>query len=277
MTGERSNIGRFLWLLGAGVLALVLTTIVQGIWSALLLINLQTQPAIPWAIVAMAVLLWSLWQYADGRWWPSTTSRARHAYLRARRVRARVFTIALVAGACALAALTGLWIVLFQTGLMRGNTLPDFSRYPTVTVVGVLVMASLVGALAEEAGFRGYFQVALERALSAPAAIVIAALALTPGHGATQGFAWPTILFYLLVDLMLGVTAYLCNSVWPGVVIHASGLLIFFAFIWPFDRLRPLVRNAPTDGWFWVHAVQAAVFAVLALLVFRRLAIEVES
>ena len=277
MTGERSVIGRFLWLLGAGALALFLTTVVQGIWSALLLINLQTQPAIPWAIVAMAVLLWIMWQYADGRWWPSTTSRARHAYLRARRVSARVFTIALVAGACALAALTGLWIVLFQTGLMRGNTLPDFSRYPTVTVVGVLVMASLVGALAEEAGFRGYFQVALERELSAPVAIAIAALALTPGHGATQGFAWPTILFYLLVDVMLGVTAYLCNSVWPGVVIHASGLLIFFAFIWPFDALRPLVRNAPTDSWFWVHAVQAAVFALLALLAFRRLAIEVKS
>ena len=30
-------------------------------------------------------------------------------------------------------------------------------------------------------------------------------------------------------DVMLGVTAYLCNSVWPGVVVHTSSLVIFFA------------------------------------------------
>jgi membrane protease YdiL (CAAX protease family) len=277
MFDDRPTIILFLRLLGTGVLALVLTTVVQGIWSGLLLINLQTLSAIPWAIVVMAVLLWVMWQYAGGRWWPSTTSRARRAYLRAHRVNARVFTIALVAGACALAALTGLWIVLFQTGLMRGNSLPDFSQYPTPTVVGVLVMASLVGALAEEAGLRGYFQVALERELSAPVAIAIAALALTPGHGATQGFAVPTIFFYLLVDLTFGVTAYLCDSVWPGVVVHATGLLIFFALVWPFDSRRPLVPNALTDGWFWIHAVQAALFAGLALLAFRRLASEVRN
>jgi membrane protease YdiL (CAAX protease family) len=277
MADDRPTVIGFLRLLGIGVLALVLTTFVQGIWSAMLLINLQIRPAVPWAILAMAVLLWVMWQYAGGRWWPSATSRARRAYLRAHRVNARVFTTALLGGACALAALTGLWIVLFQTGLMRGNSLPDFSQYPTPTVVGVLVMASLVGALAEEAGFRGYFQVALERELSAPVAIAIAALALTPGHGATQGFAWPTIVFYLLVDLTFGVTAYLCDSVWPGTVVHATGLLTFFALVWPFDSRRPLVPSALTDRWFWIHAVQAALFTCLALLVFRRLASEVRN
>jgi membrane protease YdiL (CAAX protease family) len=179
--------------------------------------------------------------------------------------------MALVSGACSLVALTGIWIVLFQTGLMRGNQVPDFSHYPTLTVVAVLMMAAVVGAFTEEAGFRGYVQVALEREFSAPVAIAIAALALTPGHGVTQGFAWPTVLFYLLVDVMLGVTAYLCNSVWPGVAIHANGLLIFFAFVWPFDSRRPLVGNAVTDWWFWVHAAQALVFSVLAVLAFRRL------
>jgi membrane protease YdiL (CAAX protease family) len=253
------------------VLALVLTSLASGLWGALLLVNLQTSPAVPWAVVAMAVLLWTMWQYAGGRWWPSKTSRARRAFLRANRVSTRIFTMALVSGACSLVALTGIWIVLFQTGLMRGNQVPDFSHYPTLTVVAVLMMAAVVGAFTEEAGFRGYVQVALEREFSAPVAIAIAALALTPGHGVTQGFAWPTVLFYLLVDVMLGVTAYLCNSVWPGVAIHANGLLIFFAFVWPFDSRRPLVGNAVTDWWFWVHAAQALVFSVLAVLAFRRL------
>lgn len=270
MTSRSSVISRSLWLLGAGAVALVLTTLVQGLWTGLLLANLQTTPTIPWAVAAMAVLLWIMWQYIGGRWWPSKTSQARRGYLRANPVSPRVFATALVSGGCSLVALTGIWIVFFQTGLMRGNQLPDFSQYPTLTVVAVLVMAALVGAFAEEAGFRGYFQVALEREFSAPVAIAIAAVALTPGHGATQGFAWPTMLFYLLVDVMLGVTAYLCNSVWPGIVIHASGLLIFFALVWPFDSRR-LVGNAATDWWFWLHAAQATVFSVLAILAFRRL------
>jgi membrane protease YdiL (CAAX protease family) len=272
MTSRGRIIGSFLWLLGAGVSAVVLTALVSGLWATLLLANLQTSSSVPWAAVVMAALLWLIWQYAGGRWGPRQTSRARHAYLRAKRVSAPVFTMALVAGACSLVALMGIWIVLFQSGLMRGNRLPDFSPYPTLTVVALVMMASVVGALTEEAGFRGYFQVALERECSAPVAITIAALALAPGHGATQGFAWPTFLFYLLVDGMLGVIAYLCDSVWPGVFVHASGLLIFFTLVWPFDSMRPLGGNAITDGWFWLHSVQATIFSVLAALAFRRLA-----
>ena len=254
------------------MLALAATTFASALWAALLLVNLETSPDVPWATAAMAVLLWLMWEYAGGRWWPSKTSLARRASLRANRVSFGIFTVALVAGACSLMALTGLWIVLFRSGLMRGNTLPDFSRYPPHTVVAVLIMASLVGAFTEEAGFRGYYQVALERTFSGPVAIVVAALALAPGHGLTQGFAWATFLFYFLVDVMLGATAYLCNSVWPGVVVHASGLLIFFTLVWPFDARRGVVGDAMTDWWFWIHVAQAVVFSVLAILAFRRLA-----
>jgi membrane protease YdiL (CAAX protease family) len=259
-------------LVAVGVLALVLTTFAQGLWAALLVVNLRTTPAVPWSVVAMAMLLWILWQYAGGRWWPGATSGARRASLRANPVSQGVFARAVLAGGCSLAALTGLWIVLFQAGLIRGNAVPDFSPYPWLTVVSVLLTASLVGALLEEAGFRGYLQVALERECSPPVAIALAAVALTPGHGLTQGFAWATVFFYFLVDVMLGVTAYLCRSIWPGVAVHAAGLLIFFAFVWPYDARRPLVANAATDWWFSLHVAQATVFAILAVLAFRGLA-----
>jgi len=271
------RISRLLLMLGTAVSALVLTTFVSGLWSALVVVNLQRNPIAPWSAVVMAVLLWVMWQYAGGRWWPSKTSHLRRVHLRANPVSGRVFTTAVVAGASALTALTGIWIVLFQTGLMRGNQLPNFSQYPPVTVVVVLLMASLVGAFAEEAGFRGYLQVVLEREFSAPVAIAMAAVALAPGHGITQGFGGPTVLFYLVVDVMLGVTAYLSNSVWPGVAIHASGLLIFFVLVWPFDSLRPVGDHALADWWFWLHAVQSAVFSWLSILAFRRLAAVVKN
>jgi len=139
-------------------------------------------------------------------------------------------------------------------------------------VVFVLVMASIVGAVTEEAGFRGYLQVVLEREVGGPAAIVIASVVIAPGHGLTQGFVWPTLVFYFFVDVMFGVTAYLTKSILPGIAVHAIGLLAFFTLIWPHDAARRLISESGADIWLWMHVVQVLVFTPLAILAFRRLA-----
>ena len=243
-----------------------------GVWTALLIANLATSPAIPWAVVAMAFFLWLMWLYLGGKWWPRSTREARHRYLRANPVSGQVFAWALLAGTLSVVGLAGFWIVLFQLVKIRGNVLPDFSKYPWLTVALALVMASVVSSVAEEAGFRGYFQSALERASSVPVAIVIQCLVIALPHGLTQGLNWPTLLFYFLVDLMLGVTAYLTNSILPGIVIHSMGLLIFFALVWPADRSRLLVIDGGADAWFWIHTAQAIIFTVLAVLALKHLA-----
>jgi membrane protease YdiL (CAAX protease family) len=157
--------------------------------------NLRDTPALPWCVPVMAALLWFLWQYLGGRGWPARTAAARRHYLRANPVSGLVWTWSLLAGALATLALTGLWIVLFQLMPMRGNRLPDFSQFPRLTVALVLVMASIVNAVAEEAGLRGYLQGLLETDVGGPAAILITALVIAPGHGLSQGFAWPTFVF----------------------------------------------------------------------------------
>ena len=93
----------------------------------------------------------------------------------------------------------------------------------------------------------------------------------------TQGFVWPTVLFYILVDLMLGTTAYLSNSILPGVATHTIGLLAFFGLVWPHDAARHMVAEGGADAWFWIHVAQAIIFAVLALLAFRHLAKQTNS
>jgi hypothetical protein len=153
-----------------------------------------------------------------------------------------------------------------------GNRLPDFAAYPPLTVALVLGMASLVAAVSEEVGIRGYVQGTLERSLRPPVAIVVAALAIAPAHGLTQGFAWPILLFYLLVDVTFGTSAHLTDSILPGIVVHGVGILIFFSLIWPRDASRVSVREGGADGWFWFHAAQAVIFAALAVLAFVRLA-----
>ena len=254
----------------SGLLALVLALGVNGLWTALLLSNLRTSPAVPWSVGLMALLLGLLWLYLGGRWGTPRTAVARRRSLRARPLPPPVFAWAVGAGLLAIVALAGFWIVLVRLVPVPPHALPAYARYPPLTVTLALVMAALVGAVAEEAGFRGYFQGALERVVGGPGAIVIAAWVIAPGHAFTQGFVWPILLFYLGVDAMLGLSAYLTQSILPGVVVHSLGLLLFFALIWPRDPMRRLVWNGGADAWFWLHGAQALVATALALLAFRR-------
>jgi hypothetical protein len=94
---------------------------------------------------------------------------------------------------------------------------------------------------------------------------------MAPVHAGTQGFVWPTLLFYLLVDGMLGALAYVTGSVRPGIVVHAAGLALFFAVIWPQDAHRQLIWSDGADAGFWLSVAQSLVFAALGGLAFLRL------
>jgi membrane protease YdiL (CAAX protease family) len=253
------------------LIALVITMLAGGVWTALLVANLTTSPSVPWVAVVMAVVLWLLWLYLGGKWWPYSTSHKRRALLRANPISFCIFWPALLAGLSAVVGLAGFWIVLFDLVDMPGNVLPDFSSYPMQTVAILLAMASIVSSVVEEIGFRGYLQGALERVFNAPLAIGLQCLVIALPHGLTQGFNWPTLLFYLLVDILLGTTAYLTNSILPGIAIHITGLLVFFAFVWPGDQMRRVVANGTTGSWFWIHVAQTVIFAAAAILIFVRL------
>jgi membrane protease YdiL (CAAX protease family) len=260
---------RILW---SGLFAVLMTAIVSGVWAALLLANFARAPAFPWSSLVMALLLWALWSFMDGKWGLERTRAARREYLRAAPLPRRVYSWALAAGLLWLVFLGGFWIVLRQLVSVPGNKLPDFSALPTVTVMATLVMASASGAVSEEAGFRGYFQGALERSGYGAAAILGTALLMAPIHALTQGFVWPTLLFYLLADGMLGALAYFTKSILPGALVHAVGLFTFFGVVWPRDKFRVPVWQSGADVWFWIHLGQAVLFAILSLFALKRLA-----
>jgi len=272
MAEQRSFATRTLKLAGLGLLAFAITAVAGGVWSALLVTNLQSSPAVPWSVPAMALLLWLAWSYLGGKGWPRSTSEARRRHLRANRVSGRTYLWAWVAGVLSLVALAGYWIVLFQLVEMPLNMFSDVSRYPRITVALMILMGSLVAPLMEEAGFRGYFQVALECEYRGPVAIVISSIVFALAHGPTQGFLWPKLLFYFLVGVAFGATAHLSNSILPAIPVHFVGLLIFFTVIWPRDAARQLVWDGGSDNWFWIHVAPAILFTALAIWVFLRLA-----
>lgn len=164
---------RTLKVLGFGLLASAITILAGGIWSSLLVTNLRSSPAVPWSVPAMALLLWLMWSYLGGKGWPESTSEARRRYLRANRRSGRTYLWPLVAGVLSVVALAGYWIVLSRLVKIPPNALPDVSSYPRMTVALMILMGSLVAPLMEEAGFRGYFQVALERGFRGPVAVIL--------------------------------------------------------------------------------------------------------
>lgn len=260
-------------LVWAGFLALLVAGFASGVWGALLVANLRSSPAIPWAVAVMAVVLWLLWQYLSGRGWPHSTSAARRSLLRAFLVPRRVLGWALLAGALALAALVGLWIVLVELTLVGGNpTIPASSAAPPLTLALALVMGSLVSSITEEFAFRGYAQVTLERAFPGVAAVVVSSVFFMLWHGPTQGFAWSKLVFYFLVGVVFGTTAYLTKSILPALPVHLAGDLTFFFLIWPRDATRRFVWRDGADLSFWLWVGLAIVFTALALLTFRQLA-----
>jgi membrane protease YdiL (CAAX protease family) len=158
MHADRPVTGRVLRVILFGLLALAITFFGGGIWSFLLAANLQKSPSIPCSVPAMALLLWLMWSYLAGKGWPASTSEARRHYLRANRKSAQTYLWSFLAGGLSVAALAGLWIVLFRLVKMPPNALPDVSTYPRLTVALAIIMGSLVAPFLEEAGFRACFK-----------------------------------------------------------------------------------------------------------------------
>ena len=244
--------------------AILATLLAQGIWSALVALNLAATPAVPWSVVFAGGLLFFGWRFATGATGPESSRAARRRYARAGALQRSRLAVALVAGALALGALIALWLVLTTVWPIPARQL-DLSAYPALTVAAVLVMASIVGAVTEELGLRGYVLLKLEELMPAPFAIVVAAFLIAPGHALTQGFLPVVFLWYLVADATFGALAYLSGSIVPVIAVHAVGLLLFFSIVWPADAARATAATA------WPAAGACAVLTLLATLAFARL------
>jgi membrane protease YdiL (CAAX protease family) len=259
-------------LIWAAILGFSIALIPQALWSALIVANLRTDARVPWAVAIMVLVLWLMWQYLGGRWAPRSTSEARRNSLRCSPISLRTFTWAVVAGALSIVALEGLWVVMARMVRMPGSVLPDMSNYPRLTVVAMVTMGALVSPICEQAGIWGYCQTRLEREYSVGFAVLITPLifALLP-HPPMHAALLPKLLFFFLIGLTFSLMVHLANSILPGLVVHAGGLLSFFVLVWPNDPARSLVTVNGTDVWFVMSLAQVAVFTALAAAAFMRI------
>jgi len=250
-----------------------------GAWSGLLFASFRLTARIPRAtgpvfVIVGGVFLWAYWRYLSGVGWPRRTAAARRQNLRGARLSGRVWAWALTAGALGVISYVALVVVWGRLIPLQAWTMPDFSHYSFLTVLCILLAASVEAGVVEEAAFRGYMQSPLETRYGQKVAIAIVSVIFGFVHLANGYHELTWLLPYAVFGAILGTLAYLTNSILPGLVLHAAGDAVRFFYTWRFGPNPPqtLIWEAAPNRSFWVSLGVAVIFGLAAAWAYRRLA-----
>lgn len=251
-------------------------------WGAVLApLNLRVWPQVPWALVPMAVYLWVYWRFIGGRLGSPATSAARRVSLRAGPVALATWPMAIITG---LVGFGGLVLLLLT--MTRVMTMPESAplttpaEMPPLTGFLLLVMASVVAGVTEEAGFRGYMQGPIERRYGLLAAIAVNGTMFGLLHFPNHPGAVLTMLpYYLAVAGVYGGLTWAADSILPALVLHAGGDVWSLTRLWrtgkPEWQLGTASSPAGASGFdaaFAMTAVGTLLMAALFVYLCRMMA-----
>lgn len=216
--------------LGPILLGLLIAFAGVAPWAAMVRLNAQVRPDIPWAALATLVWLAMFLAWLNGVGPPRRWQAARRYRLRLWRPGSKAWSRDGIAVTLSLIALIGLLTLAWI--LLRGPARPpDLRAYPTTAfLLAALLVGPLVAGVVEEAAFRGYMQRGLER-YGARTAILVSALLFALAHGAhglgTLLALGPGI---FVAGILYGMLAWHSGSILPGMIVHFLGDLAFFYF-----------------------------------------------
>jgi membrane protease YdiL (CAAX protease family) len=254
------------------ILGLVVASVPSLVWGGLAMTNLRLTPRLPWSAPVMAVVLWLYWRYLRGDGPPHHLAAFRREQLRAVELTPRVWRLALLGGGLAVAAVWASFAALRGFLHIAAPTI-DVSRFPLVTVIAAIVMGSAVAGVAEEAGFRGYMQLPLERAYGPGIAVATTSVLFTLVHLTHGSGILPFLPFYLVVAVVYGLLTLLTGSILPSMTLHFVGDVMMFALRYVAAREGAIASTA-TGTISLRAAIAFAVLAAMSVLAFRLLARE---
>jgi membrane protease YdiL (CAAX protease family) len=238
-------------------------------WSAVLV-----APPRWMGVAAAPILLVLYWLFFSGRlFWPAT--------MPARRENFRAVSLSPATWIWGLAA-AGLFVIVMEASiftLFRLIPFPaeQFTRPAMLEGLSnaelwmALVAASIFAGLFEETGFRGYMQRPLEKAYGPGVAIAVTTLAFAVLH-LNQAWVFTLLVPIFLASVMLGLLAYVTQSLIPGIIGHAVMDVFNFAYWWwsllgRYDR-RPVFETG-IDGDFLLWSLTLTVSLALFAMVLR--------
>ena len=239
--------------------------------------NLRYFPGFPWAVPVTAAYLWLFWRYLGGAGPPESRAEQRRTSLRARRISARLWAWALLAGGLGIVALVLALRVANRLVVLPPQRLPEFGSVPQNTVLSLLLMAAPVAGIIEEAAFRGYMQGPIERRLGLIPAILITGTMFAVAHLDFTLVLWP---YYVAVAAIYGTVTSVTKSILPAVVLHTAGNLYSNLDLWIHGQAEwqaassssTLIWKTGADSAFWTASGGVAVAAAMTLWAYLRLA-----
>ena len=250
---------------GIGVLVLLAGNMPFNVLRAS---NHQLATAVPWAIVPTALYLWAYWRFIGGRWGVAASATTRRENLRANKLSPRLWGASLAAGLVGFGSLVALLVLAARLVRLPASspivTPPDM---PVVTALSLLVMASIVAGVTEEAAFRGYMQGPIERRYGLAVAVLVSGtlfgLLHFPTHPADVLWMLP---YYVAVSAVYGGLTWAANSILPALVLHAAGDIVVLTRWWltgrPEWQIGPAVPPLVWDGGIDLQFVTTAIAAM---------------
>lgn len=211
-------------------LGLLVSLVGLAPWVVMARLNAHIHPELPWAALATAIWLVLFLAWLNGAGPPGRWKAARRYRLRLWRPGPNAWS---KEGIGVTLSLMGLILLLTLIWILVGSPErpPDVSRYPsTAYVVSIVVMGALVSGVVEEAAYRGYMQIGLDR-FGPEKAIMISALVFALVH-AVHG--WQQLVFLgpgiFIAGILYGLLARHSGSILPGMAVHFLGDLSFTYF-----------------------------------------------
>jgi membrane protease YdiL (CAAX protease family) len=189
----------------------------------------------PWSVILMAIILYVYWQFFNGSTGPVKSKERRRNNFRRHSISRSTWLLSFIAAAL---------IVLFeQSGLIITFRMIEFPaekflmEYDFIENVPrwagwlAIIMISTVAGICEEAGFRGYMQVQLEKRYSAFVSIAIVSVVFVLVH-LHQAWSGPILVHIFSISILFGTLAYHSRSLIPGIIAHIVMDVFNFSFWW---------------------------------------------
>jgi membrane protease YdiL (CAAX protease family) len=247
-------------------------------WAVLVKANTKHLPTIPWAVVPTTFYMWLFWRYIRGAGWPRSTAETRRTSCRANPLPPDVWVLSLLAGGLGLASLVLFMRVMNRLVRLPAQQGPDVSHIPLVTLFAYVLMSAIVAGVAEESAFRGYMQGGIERRHGPVVAILVTGGLFGFAHFSHPEVGFILLPYYLAAATVYGALAYLTNSIYPSMALHAGGNILGSIGLFARGQSewqapaspKPLIRQGGPDASFWIGCgllVMVGIVTVLAYAV----------
>jgi membrane protease YdiL (CAAX protease family) len=223
-----------------------------AVWSLLL----KVVPA-PWSVLVMIPVLLVYWKLFTRKYVPPV------GVLRAAQLVAALLFVLIVQASFVVT----FCLIPFPAERFTADY-KELEHMPVWTAWSLIVMGSIVAAICEETGFRGYMQMPLQKRYGPAVAIVATSIFFTLIH-LSHRWALPILPHIFFASVLLGLLAWRSGSLIPGIIGHAI-LDIFDYSCWWTTITGKIDRKTIAETGVDAHFVIWALLLVAASIGFFR-------